>query len=155
MAETAVSIVIEHVLPLVVQEVRLQKGFHSKVTSIKGQLEIIQSFLKDADIRAEKEDESNVVKTWVKQVREGAYQIEDVIDEYILHFVKQPFGKKQCFHFHQNVFQFAKKLKARYVIASKIQDISNNLKEKREMAVSYHFNTIEQRGPSNNAISVT
>ena len=106
---------------------RLQKGFQSKVTSIKGQLDIIQSFLKDADIRAENEDESNVVKTWVKQVREGAYQIEDVIDEYILHFVKQPFGKKQCFHFHQNFIQFAKKLKARYVIASKIQDISNNL----------------------------
>ena len=34
------------------------------------------------------------MKIWVKQVREGAYQIEDVIDEYILHFVKQPFGKK-------------------------------------------------------------
>ena len=72
MAETAVSIVIQHVLPLLVQEVRLRKGFQSKVTSIKAQLEIIQSFLKDADIRAEKEDESNVVKTWVKQVREGA-----------------------------------------------------------------------------------
>ena len=80
-------------LPLLIQEVRLQKGFQSKVISIKGQLDIIQSFLKDADIRAENEDESNVVKTWVKQVREGAYQIEDVIDEYILHFVKQPFGK--------------------------------------------------------------
>ena len=54
MAETAVSIVIQHVLPLLVQEVRLRNGFQSKVTSIKGQLEIIQSFLKDADIRAEK-----------------------------------------------------------------------------------------------------
>ncbi|KAM4092090.1 hypothetical protein ACB094_06G010900 [Castanea mollissima] len=156
MAETAVSIVIQHVLPLLVQEVRWRKGFQSKVTSIKGQLEIIQSFLKDADIRAERdEDMGNVVKTWVKQVREEAYQIEDVIDEYILHFAKQPFGKKQCFHFHQNFFQFAKKLKAGYVIASKIQDISNNLKEKREMTVSYHFNTIEQGGPSNNARSVT
>ena len=118
-------------------------------------MEIIQSFLKDEDIRAENEDESNVVKTWVKQVRGGAYQIEDVIDEYILHFVKHPFGKKQCFHFHQNFFQFAKKLKTRYVIATKIQDISNNLKEKREMAISYHFNTIEQGGLSNNARSIT
>ncbi|KAM3743906.1 hypothetical protein ACB098_06G011400 [Castanea mollissima] len=156
MAETAVGIVIQHVLPLLVQEVRLQKGFESKVASIKGQLEIIQSFLKDADIRAERdEDMGNVVKAWVEQVREEAFQIEDVIDEYILHFAKQPFGKKQCFHFHQDFFQFAKKLKARNVIASKIQDISNNLKEKREMAVSYHFNTIEQGGPSNNARSVT
>ena len=113
MAETAVSIVIEHVLPLVVQEVRLQKGFHSKVTSIRGQLEIIQSFLKDADIRAEKEDESNVVKTCVKQVREGAYQIEDVIDEYILHFVKQPFGKKAMLPFSPEFFSICQKTESK------------------------------------------
>uniref|UniRef100_A0A2N9FGY5 Uncharacterized protein n=1 Tax=Fagus sylvatica TaxID=28930 RepID=A0A2N9FGY5_FAGSY len=126
MAESAVSLVIENLFPLLVQEARLLRGIHGKVASIKAELEIIQSFLKDADTTAEKEDMSNVVKTWVKQVREEAYHTENVIDEYI----------------HN-------------VIASKIQDISNNLKEKREMAVSYRFNTIEQGGPSNDAKSVT
>ena len=95
------------------------------------------------------------MKIWVKQVREGAYQIEDVIDEYILHFVKQPFGKNRWFQFYQNIFQFTIKVKARYVIASKIQDISYNLKEKREMVESYHLNAIKQGEPGNNATSVT
>ena len=85
----------------------------SKVTSIKGQLEIIQSFLKDEDIRAENEDESNVVKTWVKQVGEGAYQIEDVIDEYILHFVKQPFGKKPMLPFSPEFFSICQKTESK------------------------------------------
>ena len=89
MAESAVSIVIENLVPLLVHEGRLLKGIHSKVASIKSELEIIQSFLKGADTRAEKEDMSNVMKTWVKQVREEAYHIEDVIDEYIMHFAKQ------------------------------------------------------------------
>uniref|UniRef100_A0A2N9HTC8 Rx N-terminal domain-containing protein n=1 Tax=Fagus sylvatica TaxID=28930 RepID=A0A2N9HTC8_FAGSY len=155
MAESAVSLVIENLFPLLVQEARLLRGIHGKVASIKAELEIIQSFLKDADTTAEKEDMSNVVKTWVKQVREEAYHTENVIDEYIRHFAKQPHGESQCFCFFQNVFHFTKKLKARNVIASKIQDISNNLKEKREMAVSYRFNTIEQGGPSNDAKSVT
>ncbi len=84
MAESAVSLVIENLAPLLVQEARLLKGIHNKVASIKGELEIIQSFLKDADARAEIEHISNVEKTWVKQVREAAYHIEDVIDNYII-----------------------------------------------------------------------
>ena len=116
---------------------------------------MIQSFLKDADVKAEKEDTSNVVKIWVKQVREEAYHTQDVIGEYILHFVKQPYRQKRYFCFLQKVFQFTINLTARYVIASKIQDISKNLKERREMAISYRFNTIEQGGPSNDARSVT
>ena len=65
-------------------------GVHEEVTSIRREMEMIQSFLKDADTRVEKDDMSNVAKTWVKQVREEAYHIEDVIDKYILHFAKQP-----------------------------------------------------------------
>ena len=95
MAESAVGLVMENLVPLLVQEARLMKGIHDKVACTKDELEMIQSFLKDADTRAEKEEVNNVLKTWVKQVREEAFQIEDVIDEYILHFVKQPFGKKQ------------------------------------------------------------
>ena len=59
MAESAVSLVIEYLAPLLVQEARLLKGIHNKVASIKGELEIIQSFLKDADARAEIEHISN------------------------------------------------------------------------------------------------
>ena len=91
----------------------------------------------------------------MKQVREEAYHIEDVIDEYILHFVKQRYRQTRYFYFLQKVFQFTINLTARHVIAFKIQDISKTLKERRQMATSYCFNTIEQGGPSNDARSVT
>ncbi|KAK4575633.1 hypothetical protein RGQ29_026552 [Quercus rubra] len=155
MAETAVSLVIENLIPLLVQEARLLKGVHDKVAGIKDELQIIQSFLKDADARVEQENMSNVEKTWVKQIREEAYHIEDTLDEYILHLAKGPLGPRQHFHFVQKFFQFTKKLRARHVIASKIQDININLQKKKEMAVNYRFNTIEQGGLSNNARSVT
>ena len=99
MAETAVSLVIENLIPLLVQEARLLKGVHDKVAGIKDELQIIQSFLKDADARVEQENMSNVEKTWVKQIREEAYHIEDTLDEYILHLVKGPLGPRQHFHF--------------------------------------------------------
>ncbi|GMY32034.1 disease resistance protein RPM1-like [Fagus crenata] len=153
MAETAVGLVMENLVPLLVQEARLLKGVHRKVASIKDELEIIQAFLKDT---AEKDDISNVAKTWAKQVREEAFHIEDAIDEYIRHYAKQPHGKRQSFHFLKKLFHSTIKLKPRHEIASEIQDISNNLKEKREMAVSYyHFNTMQQAGPSSDTRSVT
>jgi disease resistance protein RPM1 len=49
---------------------------------IRDELESIQCFLNDTNKGGHLQDG---VKTWVKQVREVAYHIEDVIDEYILH----------------------------------------------------------------------
>uniref|UniRef100_A0A2N9EU45 Rx N-terminal domain-containing protein n=1 Tax=Fagus sylvatica TaxID=28930 RepID=A0A2N9EU45_FAGSY len=151
MAESAVSLVIEYLVPLLVQEARLLKGIHGKARSIKDEMEIIQSFLKDADARAEIGGMSNVEKAWVKQVREEAFHIEDLVDKYILHLSKGSHGRRQRLHFIQKIFQFTIKLKARHVIASKIQDISNNLKEKSQLAVTYRFNPTEQGRPSSGA----
>jgi disease resistance protein RPM1 len=148
MAESAVRLLIQNLIPLLTQEATLLEGIHDKVASIKGELEIIQSFLKDADAKAEIGHMSNVEKTWVKQVREEAYQIEDLVDEYILHLAKGSHGQRRFFHLLLKAFRSTIKLKARHVIACKIQDINNNLKEKREMAVRYCFNTIEQGGPT-------
>ena len=104
MAESAVSLVIQNLGLLLITEAKFLKGFHEEVTSIKLEMEMIQSFLKDADIRAEKDDMSNVAKTWVKQVREEAYHKEDVIDEYILHFAKHLKGKSIASIFFRRFF---------------------------------------------------
>ena len=104
MAESAVSLVIQNLAPLLITEAKLLKGIHEEVTSIRREMEMIQSFLKDADIRAERDDMSNVAKTWVKHVREEGYHIEDVIDEYILHFANQSHRQKPSFYFLQKVF---------------------------------------------------
>ena len=53
-----------------------------KVAEIKYELEYIQAFIKDGDAMAEKEDRSNVVKLWVKQVLEVAERMEDVLEQY-------------------------------------------------------------------------
>ena len=82
----------------------------------------------------------------MKQIREEAYHIEDVIDEYILNLAKGSHRQRPVSYILHKVFQFTINLKARNVIAYKIQDINKNLKEKRERAARYHFNTINQGG---------
>jgi disease resistance protein RPM1 len=81
MTETVVTLVINELVQLIVHESKLLRGVHQQVVDIRDELESIQCFLKDIDKRRDLQDG---VKTWVKQVREVAYHIEDVIDEYVL-----------------------------------------------------------------------
>uniref|UniRef100_A0A2N9HYF5 Disease resistance protein RPM1-like n=1 Tax=Fagus sylvatica TaxID=28930 RepID=A0A2N9HYF5_FAGSY len=141
MAESAVSLVLDYL----VQEARLLGGIHDEVASIRAELEMIQSFIKDADARADKEGVSNVARTWVRQAREKTFHIEDVIDEYILHITKHP-QKRKRFRFLVDIIPGM--TLERHVIASKIQNINNDLKALRERGESFGFNSLEQGGPS-------
>lgn len=144
MAETAVCLVIEKLGDLIVEEANLLKGVHKEIESIKDELESIQSFLKDADARAEKQHIPASVKTWVKQVRETAYHIEDVVDEYIL-FVAQPRLRHRGFvgSFYKALHSF-RKLKWRYEVAGKIQDIKTTIIDYKERSDRYKFDSSVQ-----------
>ncbi|KAL5548066.1 hypothetical protein UlMin_003297 [Ulmus minor] len=85
MAEMVVAPVINVLAQLLIEEANWFKGVHREVKSLKDELESIRCFLKDAEERSEKGNVNDGVKTWVKQVREEAYHIEDVIDVYLLH----------------------------------------------------------------------
>ncbi|GMP78411.1 hypothetical protein CsSME_00034336 [Camellia sinensis var. sinensis] len=89
MVERAISSVIQYLAPLLADEVKLLKGVRKEIVNMKAELERIHSFLEDVESRAETGDKG--VKIWVKQVRQVAYQIQDVIDENILLVLpKQP-----------------------------------------------------------------
>ncbi|KAI8004231.1 Disease resistance protein RPM1 [Camellia lanceoleosa] len=136
MAERAVSSVIQYLAPLLTGEVRLLKGVRKEIVSIKDELERIHSFLEDAESRAEKGDKG--VKTWVKQVREVSYRIEDVIDEHILFVLPKQPGLVGSL---RKVTRTITKLKPRHEIASQIQDIKTTIREIQEGAVRYGFST--------------
>ncbi|RHN67253.1 putative P-loop containing nucleoside triphosphate hydrolase, leucine-rich repeat domain, L [Medicago truncatula] len=87
MAEMVVSLVIDQLLPVLREETKLLRGIHKEFANIKAELESIQAFLKDADKRAagaEGDNSSEGVKIWVKQLREAAFHIEDIIDDYLI-----------------------------------------------------------------------
>ncbi|KAB1221492.1 putative disease resistance RPP13-like protein 3 [Morella rubra] len=89
MTDIAVTLVINKLIESLTQESKLLRGVHKEVESIKDELESIECFLKDAEGRVGKGDVRYGVKAWVKQVREVAYRIEDVVDEYILHVAQR------------------------------------------------------------------
>ncbi|GMP77994.1 hypothetical protein CsSME_00034090 [Camellia sinensis var. sinensis] len=136
MAERAVISVIQYLGPLLASEVELLRGVRKEMVSIKAELERIHSFLKDAESRAETGDEG--VKIWVKQVRQVAYWIQDVIDEHILLVLPEQPGLYGSLH---KVIRTITKLKPRHEIASQIRDIKTTIHDIKEGADRYGFST--------------
>lgn len=143
MTETAMTLVIDKLFQLLVQEANLLRGVHKEIVSIRDELESIKCFLKDAEARTEKGDLNDGVKTWVKQVREAAYHIEDVIDEYILH-IAQHRHEKGFVAFLHKISSLLKNLKPHHEIATKIQDIKILVRDIKERSERYGFNSSEQ-----------
>ncbi|XP_074320104.1 disease resistance protein RPM1-like [Silene latifolia] len=80
-----VKAVIETLTPVVSGEISLLSGLKDDVNAIKNELQRIAVFLKNAEERAEGDEDA---KEWVRQVRMLAYDIEDAIERYQL-FLKE------------------------------------------------------------------
>ncbi|KAJ9697207.1 hypothetical protein PVL29_009128 [Vitis rotundifolia] len=139
MAEIAVKIVIDKLLSLLNQEARLLGGVHTQVEDIKTDLLYIQAFLKDADAKGEKADVSQGLKTWIQDLRETAYSIEDVIDEYLLH-LGNPSQR------HRFIGFLCK-------IAFKIRDIQKKVVKLKETSSTYGFISSVQPGSGGSSTS--
>jgi disease resistance protein RPM1 len=89
----------------------------------------------------------------VKQVREVAYHIKDVVDEYVLH-VAQRLHQQSFIAFPHKIGRLLKKIKSHHDIATKIQDIKILVREIKERRERYGFSSSDQ-GSSSIATNVT
>ncbi|PON92403.1 NB-ARC domain containing protein [Trema orientale] len=80
MAEAAISFVLES-LTEVLDQIQLPKGVHGRVERLRDELKRMQCFLKDADT---KQGADMRVRNWVSDIRNVAYDAEDLIDTYLL-----------------------------------------------------------------------
>ncbi|KAK2662630.1 hypothetical protein Ddye_001204 [Dipteronia dyeriana] len=123
MAESAVMFVLEKLTPFFENELQLLNGSREEVVYAKGELERMKVFLRIADTL---EDTDEEVKVWVKQIREVAHDIEDVVDEFTL-LLAHNHGDG----FYGFLHKFScciKNIKARYRIAYQIQGINTRIK---------------------------
>ncbi|XP_061360733.1 disease resistance protein RPM1-like [Gastrolobium bilobum] len=154
MAETAVSFVVQQLCQLLIKEGNLLRGVTKDFTDIKDELESIQAFLKDADRRASRDgrDNNEGIKTWVKQLREASFHIEDVIDEYIMYVAQRRINHPGCIALIKKIVHMIKNLKHRHRIASEIQDIKLSVNGIKERGKSFlpsleRTNDVERHDP--------
>ncbi|XP_062081318.1 disease resistance protein RPM1-like [Humulus lupulus] len=147
MAEIAVGLVIDKLIPLLTEEAYLLRGIHKEVERIKCDLDFLLAFLKNADARIEQTNQiitnnCHGVKVWVEKLRKASFEVEDVIDEYTHLMVKQ-----RCHPHIKRFVAFVRrstclviKLKSRHDTASKIKDIRQMIQDINQTRASYGFN---------------
>ncbi|KAJ4837724.1 hypothetical protein Tsubulata_044361 [Turnera subulata] len=140
MADGAVNFLLDKLTTILLQSASLLGDARDEVEDIKLELESMKSFVRDAERRKEMSDS---VETWVRQVREVAYEVEDIIDEYMHYRYKDRLnhGLKGIF---QDVVRFPTKLTARNQISSKLQKIKAKVHEVSERSKRYGFDRLDE-----------
>ncbi|KAF8017804.1 hypothetical protein BT93_H2874 [Corymbia citriodora subsp. variegata] len=116
------------------KEVKLLKGVREEIELIRDEFERMKAFLERAESSQEDDPE---LKVWVKQVREVAYDTEDILDEFMLNLARDHgHGFTRYFHKIKSSIQ---NLKARHHISSKIANIKSRANSIGKGHRRYHF----------------
>ncbi|XWS74919.1 hypothetical protein CRYUN_Cryun01aG0039800 [Craigia yunnanensis] len=86
MAEDVVSLAIERISDLLIHEAVYLGGVGEELERLRAELDRMNSVLKDADF---KQEQTELLRTLVRQIRDLAYEAEDVIDSFILEVAHQ------------------------------------------------------------------
>ncbi|KAM3695234.1 hypothetical protein ACJW30_07G114600 [Castanea mollissima] len=137
MADSVVSFLLENLTQLLTQESKLLLGVKDQVRSLNNELPLINLFLQKTE--GKRHDE--LVKKVVSQIRDVAYEAEDVIDTYIITVTEHRRRSKlrKLIHSCDRVITF-------HEVASKIESIKIINKEINDNRSKYGIEITESSG---------
>ncbi|XP_039168909.1 putative disease resistance protein At1g50180 [Eucalyptus grandis] len=119
MAESVVSFVVEKIGNLLINEVKFLRGVEGKVKDLHSALRQVQALLRDVDARRERKE---AVEECVAQLRDFAYDAEDVIERYYLKAYACFMAKCSCVQVHEVGTEIEG-------LKSRISDIGNKMQK--------------------------
>ncbi|XP_078158277.1 putative disease resistance RPP13-like protein 3 [Carex rostrata] len=142
MAEGIVSFVLDKLSNAVVKEVLQIQGVGKQVETLSRELSRIKAFLKDADM---KQIVNEREKQWVKEVRDVAYDIEDVIDNVFFLKVPENPSRRGCSRIvgaAKKMWRKCKKLPALHNLSDEMNDILARIQEINESRERFGINSL-------------
>lgn len=137
MAEAVVSVVLEKLSDFMIKEVTFLSEVGDQVELAQTELQVMQSFLKDADAR---QGDDASVRLLVASVRDAAYDFEDVIDTFS---VKVIFKRN-----HRNLLQrcagIFKKGFHLHMIGSELEKITTKISTLKLSLQSFNIKELQQ-----------
>ncbi|XP_027180837.1 disease resistance protein RPM1-like [Coffea eugenioides] len=123
MAETVLSFVLRQLSTFLREEGRVLGGLRQEVQFIMDELGHMRAFLREAE--AKEEDAQPRLQEWIKQVRDAAYDTEDILDEFVARFARH--RTTGFYGSVRRIFSSIKNLRARHRVASEIQSIKSRI----------------------------
>ncbi|XP_027180706.1 disease resistance protein RPM1-like [Coffea eugenioides] len=125
MAETVLSFVLAQLSTFLLEEGRLLGGLRREVQFIMDELEQMRAFLREAE--AKEEHAQPTLQQWIKQVRDAAYDTEDILDEFVARFARH--RATGFYGSVRRIFSSIKNLRARHRVSSEIQSIKSRIED--------------------------
>ncbi|XP_058089102.1 disease resistance protein RPM1-like [Magnolia sinica] len=122
MAESVAGFLLEKLSALLTQEASLLWGVRTEVKEINLELENMRAFLRDADRR---KDSNEGLRTWVGQVRDATYEVEDIIDEFVYRMDRPQRGGFRGFPL--NTITLLRNTRYRHRFATELQDLKRRI----------------------------
>ncbi|KAK9938792.1 hypothetical protein M0R45_015512 [Rubus argutus] len=120
MASAATDLLIAKIVGILENEASSIAGVRDQVDEITQELESMKAFLEDAEGNT---SHTKAEDAWVARVRDLAFDIEDIIDEFMYRIYEQKSGGRFGRWFQQTI-QIPNNLWCRRQIASKLQKIT-------------------------------
>ncbi|KAJ6917986.1 hypothetical protein NC651_012253 [Populus alba x Populus x berolinensis] len=139
----AVQVALEKLASFVAEETRFLGGVRGAIVELQDDLYSMKSFLQDAEERSESDQG---LRAWVKQVRDVAYDAEDILEEFMLRFA--PSHGSGFIHYLRNSYRFIRKLSARHSLAVQLQSIKARVKAISERRNAFSLNRIDMPSTS-------
>ncbi|XXG71039.1 hypothetical protein AAC387_Pa07g0381 [Persea americana] len=137
--EAVVSFVVDKLNDHLIQEARLLYGVRHQLKWIESELKLMRHFLKDADSR-KSEDER--VENWVAQIRDVCYDVEDVVEAYIL--TQNARRRRGLLARLRRYLCFASEIRARRKVGKKIERIKLKIKDISRRRETYGIRDINE-----------
>ncbi|XP_058112885.1 disease resistance protein RPM1-like [Magnolia sinica] len=147
MTDRIVQFGLETLSALLSREASLIRGVRNEVEEIKLELESMQALLKDADKRKESNEG---VRTWVRQVRDSTYDVEDIIDEFMYRMDRPQGGGLRGFLL--NIVCLPKNIYNKHCFAIRLQETKVKVHNLFDRGVSFGLNQIGE-GTSSHDVS--
>nr|GLL24229.1 disease resistance protein RPM1-like [Ipomoea trifida] len=128
MADGAINFLLEKLSTILLQQASLLGDARDEIEEIRLELEFMRSFIRDAERRKER---SELVETWVRQVREVSNQVENIIDEF-MHFREMQRHGNGIRSFVKNAINLPRNIATQNHISSKLQKIKAKVHEVSE-----------------------
>ncbi|KAJ1277261.1 hypothetical protein BS78_05G281600 [Paspalum vaginatum] len=141
-ATGALGSLLPKLAQLLQDEYRLQKGVKKEIESLCRELETMRAALRNVG-EVPLEQLSELVKIWGRDVRELSYDMEDIVDTFLVRVQgPEPPSKKSTKRFFKKMIQKITKASTRRGISQEINDIKERVKEVAERRDRYKVDAI-------------
>ncbi|XP_077213102.1 disease resistance protein RPM1-like isoform X1 [Tasmannia lanceolata] len=139
--------VVSYLLQKIAEEASSLRGVSGEIDGVKRELTSMQSFIKDAET---KKQLSEGVRNWTMEVRDVAYKVEDIIDEFMYCMEKQQRHHRFRMGFLLKAIHLPKTIFVRHQFATQLQVVKKEIYEISERRKRYGLEKIEEGSSSSN-----